>query len=1070
MLLITDLHTLRPLQQLTTRDSWRCSLLNTRFLLVLISSLSTLGATAQHKVTGIVKGSGELPLEGVTINIKNNIRGTVSNSEGYFSIAADKGNLLTLSYVGYQSKEITVASDSLLQISLLPAATNLDEIVVTGYQSEKVKEITGSVSIVKPKELVAVPAAQVEPMLQGRVAGMNVITQALPGAETLISIHGYGNFGDVRPLYIIDGIPGNINDLNPYDIESLQVLKDAGSAAIYGVRGANGVIIITTRKGKPGKLNLQYENYFGLQLPLKNSYDLLNPQANADAMWQAYKNAGLKPESSQYGDGPSPVLPDYILAGSRGGLFEGDPAVNPDLYNIDPGSGEIYQIVKANKSGTDWFHELFKPALSQNHVLSASGGSNKSSYLFSVGYLNQQGTSINTYFKKYTIRVNTEFNLGAIRIGENLQFSATETPDYSAPANPDPRSSGAEAVANPLIPTRDIKNNWILQVPELGQPAPVLQREESKRNKQYNWINLGNIYAELDFAKYLTLRTNFGGSLDYNYYYVFQPREFGYTSSSPSNSLREGSGYNYRWSWQNTLAFRKIFRHDHSVKILLGTEFINAYGRGVTGTSVNLYTDDPNYSYLSNGSNFLAGSQAATASLYSLFTRLDYGYHDKYLLTATLRRDGSSIFGPENRYGLFPSISVAWRLSKEIFVTEIPWLTDLKLRASWGKLGFDGNTSPINQYSLFGGSPSTSNYDIRGTNTNTVQGFRATNIGNAKTGWQTDISTNIGIDGVLWNGMLSFSADWYIKKSSGLLFPLALPDVLGGATAPNINVGDIENRGFDLLLGSRNSISKNLKYDVSVTMTMYKNKIVKLNDGQSYFDDGIIRNQVGHPISSFYGYKIIGFFNSADDIAKSPLQDGSGVGRFRYEDANGDNKISDSDRVFFGNPNPDYTLGLNIGLIFKNFDFSTFFYGVFGNNVFNGPKYGMDFFTSGHALSKKLATDSWTPTHTNAKVAINEVQFNSFSSSNGSNSYGVEDGSYIKNKSVILGYTLPSSSLQKIHITQLRIYFQIANLFTITKYSGLDPESIGSANAFGIDGGNYPNNQKQFLVGLNVHF
>ena len=365
--------------------------------------------------------------------------------------------------------------------------------------------------------------------------------------------------------------------------------------------------------------------------------------------------------------------------------------------------------------------------------------------------------------------------------------------------------------------------------------------------------------------------------------------------------------------------------------------------------------------------------------------------------------------------------------------------------------------------------PRSSFYDINGRGNSAVLGFRNTNIGNPKTGWQTDIQTNIGLDGTLWNSKLTFSADWYIKKSTGLLFPLSLPYVLGGATAPYVNVGDIENKGIDLLLGSKGRFGKELRYDFTITFTSYDNKIVKLNDGQNYFDNGIWRNQVGHPVSSFYGYKIIGFFNSQDDVAKSPVQDKAAPGRFKYLDANGDHKISDTDRVFLGNPNPKFSLGLNIAFTYKNFDFSAFFYGVFGNEVYNQVRQGTDFFSGAQAKSKILLYDSWTPEHKNAKVSINENVTN-FSNNSVPNSYGIENGSYFRNKSMILGYSLGKNTLQKIRMKQMRIYVQVANLFTITSYTGLDPESItgGDVAYTGLDAGNYPNNQIQWLFGLNI--
>ena len=1035
----------------------------------IIFSLQAITVYSQEKITGKVTGNDDLPLSGATVTIKGSRHGTLTDSSGAFSINGTKGDELLFSFVAYETRVITISSDLFLSVHLQNSISSLNEVIVAGYVSEAVKDITGSVAIVKPKELTAVPAGQVESMLQGRVAGMNVITQATPGARTLISIHGYGNFGDVSPLYIVDGSPADINDLNPDDIQSVVVLKDAGSAAIYGVRGANGVVEVTTKKGRAGSTQINFDNYLGYQVPLKYGYHVLNPWEMAEVTWKAYENSGQPLSHPQYGNGAVPVLPDYILAGSRGGLSADDPATNENLYNIDPAAGDIYQIVKANKYGTDVFHEIYSPAFSQNYTLNVSGGNDKNHYLFSAGYLDQQGTLKNTYLKRLTIRINTEFNLlNNFRLGENVQLSSRQTPYYFNAFNPG--FGSASSLPNPIMPLYDIKGNPYGSAPGLGFNANTLPLGNLNLSKLNNWIILGNMYAELDFARYFTFRTNFGGTLDDQYYYAYQPGVNAYAVNS-SNSLTEGSGYSRKWSWQNTIVFNKSFHEDHSVKFLIGTEYISSYGRSLWASRVNFFSDDPNYSYLSNGGvdGQDNGSKAYNSAIYSIFSRLDYAYRDKYLLMGTLRRDGSSVFGSDNRYSFFPSLSAGWRISKENFASDLSWITDLKLRGSWGKLGFDGNTPLINQFTLYGGDPATSFYDINGRSNAAALGFRNTNIGNPKTGWQADIQTNIGLDGILWNGKLTFSADWYIKKSTGLLFPLSLPYVLGGATAPYVNVGDIENKGIDLLLGSKGRFGKELRYDFTITFTSFNNEIVKLNDGQNYFGNGIWRNQVGHPISSFYGYKIIGFFNSQDDVAKSPVQNKAAPGRFKYLDANGDHKISDTDRVFLGNPNPKFSLGLNIAFTYKNFDFSAFFYGVFGNDVFNQVRQRTDFFSGAQAKSKILLYDSWTPEHKNAKVSINENVAN-FSNNTVPNSYGIENGSYFRNKSMILGYSLGKNTLQKIRMKQLRIYVQVANLFTITSYTGLDPESItgGDVAYTGLDGGNYPNNQIQWLFGLNI--
>ena len=1035
-------------------------------------------AFAQQKITGIVLSEDNLPLSEATVSVISSGIATTTLSDGSFAINAKTGDVLEISFIGFKTQQIKIGNETGLKIILQATVLSLDDVVVTGYTAQKVKEITGSVAVVKQKELTSVPAGQVEQMLQGRVAGLNVITSGQPGAASNVYIHGIGNFGDVTPLYIIDGIQGNINNLNPNDIESLQVLKDAGAYAIYGVRGANGVIVITTKGGRQGKTKISYDFYAGTTRPLKNGPDLLTPKEIANVKWLALKNSGQvgangNPSDPFYGNGASPVLPDYFIAGDNQGLFANDPGVNPDLYNIDFTSNPIYQIVKTNKEGTDWFHELFHPAFSQNHTLAISGAHEKNKYLFSLGYLNQQGTALNTHLKRYTARINTEFSLNKnIRIGENLQLSDRDNIGIDR----DPfifNELTQSIITQPIIPVYDIKGGWAHLDPTYFDQNAVALRTLAKDDKANYWEVFGNAYAEANFLKYFTARSSFGGSL-VNYYlheYTFLTYE-PLANGLPNNAFRESSGYRRSWTWTNTLKFSRTFGNDHRVNALIGVEAISNYNREVGGKRVGFFINDVNYRFLSNGdpgtqSNY---SFAGTSTLHSFLSRVDYGFKEKYFLTGTMRRDGSSIFSPRHRYGWFPSVSAAWRIMEEEFLKRFDWLTDLKLRASWGKTGFFGNTDPFNQYTLYGGSIGNAYYDINGTSSTPVQGFRAVRLGDPNTGWQDDIVTNIGFESIFWNGLLSVTADLYKKRAKGLLFPVALPDVLGGAAPPNTNVGIVQNTGVDILLGSRYRFSGGWSSDLTLTLTTYKNKIIKLTDLRYFIPSlevrDFVRNEVDHPASSFYGYKIIGFFKDASDVSRSPVQDAAAPGRFKYFDADGDGTITDSDRVFLGNANPKFTAGINLGINFKNFDFSTFCYGSFGNDVVNAIKYNTDIFP---AISKTALYDSWAAQNQNAKAPIAEAVIN-FSNFSPVNSYAIEKGSYFRNKSIMLGYTFPTSWLKKAKIEKIRIYVQVLNFFTITKYTGLDPELSGRSAAFGIDYGNYPNNQKQYLIGLNVNF
>ncbi|MFI5187135.1 MAG: SusC/RagA family TonB-linked outer membrane protein, partial [Chitinophagales bacterium] len=1052
------------------------------FLLLLCVCL-VIVLSAQQKITGIVNSASGSPLLGATITIKGSNIGTSTNADGSFSIIAKPGDVLMISFVGYYPKLVKVGTDTDLKIFLAPSINDLDQVVVTGYTSQKIKEISGSVAVVNPTELTAIPAGQVEQMLQGRVAGLTVMSSGEPGAAANVRLHGIGNFGDVTPLYIVDGLEmQNIDNINPYDIESLQVLKDAGTYSIYGVRGANGVIVITTKKGKNGKTKIDYNFYVGLQEPLKKGLDLLPPQEQANLVWIALKNShdtagNGYPSDPLYGNGPTPVLPDYIFPY---GAHNGDPGTDPASYNNDPTLNNFNPIARFNKTGTDWFHALFKPAISQNHTITVSGGNNNNQYLFSFGYLDQQGTFLNDYLKRYTLRINNEFSvLNTIRIGENLQLNYNQ--------NPKLWNNGQgflTLTADPSLPIYDIKGNIFSGVFGLTSQNPVQQASLLKNDNQNNWEAFGNAYAEIDFLKKFSFRTSFGGTLDYHYGYNYSFAAYVPSTSLYNSSFSENSGYFKSGTWTNTLNFSTSFLKDNHIKILAVTEQRSNYNREVGGTRINSYINDPRYFTLTAGNptgqtNY---SVASGSYLYSFMGHAEYNYREKYFLTATLRRDGSSLFAPENRFGWFPSLSAGWRITEENFLKGSKLLADLKLRGSWGKTGFDGNTDPSNQFTLYGGGPGSAYYDINGISTGSIQqGLRLVRIGNASTGWQQDIVTNIGIDAVLWNGKLGITADIYNRNSSGLLLPIALPAYLGvDAIAPNVNVGDLRNTGLDILVSSKGKFSKNWSWDGTLTFTSYRNRIAKLN-GLPFLDDvfqntgGLVRNAVGYPIGSFYGYKIIGFFRDAEDIVKSPQQEAASPGRFKYLDANGDGVINEADEIHFGNPNPKFTLGFNGAINYKNFDFSTFIYGSFGNDVLNSLADITDIFASQPSIKSKTALyNSWTPDHQNAKAPIVENNLN-FSNSEVVNSYGLEKGTYVKNKSLMLGYTFTKGWVQKIKIERLRVYVQVVNLFTITNYNGLDPElpvlppGATAYSSFGIDYGNYPNNEKQYLIGINLN-
>lgn len=982
-------------------------------------------------------------------------------------------SVLVITAIGYEPMQISTSGKTSIIASLNESSTALNEVVVTGYTAQRKKDITGAVSVVSVASLKQVPAGTGEEALQGRASGVTIISSGQPGAASDIRIRGITGFGNNNPLILIDGVQGSLTNINISDIESLQVLKDA-SASIYGVRGSNGVIIITTKRGKAGKAKVAYDGFYGITNRGKG-IEMATPQQEADAVWLAQRNSGIaNPSSKQYGDGPNPVLPDYITPTKT---FDGDPKADPSLYNRSN-----YQITRTNKAGTNWYNEITRNAPTQTHNVTVSGGSDKSTYLFGVGYLDQQGIALNSYLKRYSVRANTVFNIkDKIRIGENAYIYYKQNPIFGNQSEGSPFTTVFRE--SPAIPVYDIAGNYAgTKSQDFGNARnPFADVSRTANNRNNTWAVSGNLFAEVDIAKHFTARTSFGGSFDNSYYYNFN--YVGYENAEGNagdNSFSEGANYNSSWTWTNTLAYNNTFGK-HNVRGVIGTEAINNYGRGLSGNRGRYFSENPDYWVLGTGNPSGASNDgyAYRSSLWSQFARLEYGYADKYLLNATVRRDQSSVFAPDARTGVFPAFSAAWRISNESFFKSVSFVNDLKLRASYGILGSAVNVSGTNPFTLYNTNAGRSFYDIGGTSTAPVAGFFNSNLGNPKTSWEQDIITNFGVDATLFKNKLDFTFEYYIKKVSGLLFPDNIDRIYGEGTPPKVNIGDMENRGIDFSTTYHGNIGKEFKFDIGGTFTTYDNKIIALAKDQLFFNGPQIRNVViqrntiGQPVGSFFGYQSLGLFQSADEVTKAPKQLDAAPGLLRYKDVNNDGKIDENDRTFIGNPNPDFTYGINIGFTYRNFDFSTFFFGSVGNDIYNQTKYFTDFpdFFKG-GIRKEAALNSWTPTNPNATVPKLQT-IGGFSSSNATSSYFVSKGSYLRNKQMQIGYTFPSRIISKAGLDRLRIYVQAANLFTITKYDGVDPElqsnDINNTQGFSIDQGNYPTTRR-ILFGINLNF
>ncbi len=1087
-------------------------LLKGRFLGVLLCCLvSSMVVTAQTKYKGKVIGSDDkLPVIGASVRVKGAATGTVTDVNGEFTLSLSPGNTLVISYIGYVTQEVPVGPDASLNITLKAGNNALNEVVVTGYGSQRKKDLVGAVAVVDVAAANRQPTSSIENQLQGQAAGVTVISAGQPGEAPAVKIRGANTFGNNQPLYVVDGVPTtNVNDINPNDVASMQILKDASSASIYGARAANGVIVITTKKGS-GKPTISYDAYYGTQVPKGgNVYNLLNPQEMTALNRLAIQNTatlkGISPnfDSNLYGPNGD-VLPDYISVGldadghavAPAGIHPGDPQVDPSKYNVNPfyTSGDasgFYRITRSNKAGTDWYHEIFSSAPIQSHNVNVSGSSDLATYLFSLNYFNQQGTLTNTYNKRYTARANTSFNITKhIRVGENLSFSLTENPQINE--NDEGTAIGMSFREQPIIPVYDINGNFAgSNTANLGNARnPVAIQERTKDNYgAYNRL-FGNVFAEVDFLKYFTLRTQFGGEYysDYNHNFTFP--EYENSENNGTNTYAENSFNGYNYTWTNTLTYHQaIGKHD--IKLLVGQESYKNRYETLGATNTGYFIFDPDFTTISSGTGTpTAYSTLQRDGILSFLARLDYTWNDRFLLNATIRRDKSSRF-KNYQTGYFPAASVGYRLSQEEFLKGVSWINDLKIRGGYGVMGNQINVTPSNAFTLYGASKINTYYDIAGSSTSTVPGFSQSTYGNPDAKWEKDKNLNIGFDGSFFNQKWDISADYYKKIITDLLFNPNLPGTAGVATQPYTNTGEMTNTGLDVAISTHQNLSNDLKMNATLTFTTYHNVINKVTLGQPYFEQNggrfngssIVRNSVGGPVGGFFGYKTDGFWNSKAEIdaanasAGGTYQNDAAVGRFKYADINGDGKVTADDRTLLGNPNPKFTGGLNLDFTYKAFDLNMFWYGSYGNKIWNDIKWWTDFYANFQGAKSKTALyDSWTPTHQDAKAPIQEVD-GSFSTNTVPNSYYVENGSFLRLRNLQVGYTFDPKMLKSVGIDRFRVYLSGANLITITKYSGVDPEIVGggtnsatnSSTNFGVDRGNYSPN-RTYLLGVQVKF
>jgi TonB-dependent starch-binding outer membrane protein SusC len=996
----------------------------------------------QQLIAGkVVDSETNDPLPGVNIVLKGTTKGTITDGDGNFSITAQSSDILVFSFLGYAPQEVLAGAQSTLNVSLKPDISMLNEVVITGYQTLARDEVTGAVGIANVDELIKESVPSLTTALQGRMAGIQVNSDGTPGGgNTNIFIRGLNSTGENRPLFVVDGMPTmeGINMINPKDIETIQVLKDAASASIYGARANNGVIVITTKQGSGEKVKLTFDASGSVQM-LRNRIDVLNSYEWGQVYWQAQRNAGRSPEHPQYGNGPEPILPSFI-----------------DDAKIIPAAS------------TDWVDESFDPSLMQNYNIGISNSTEKSNVYFNVSYLDQEGIMKYTGFERLSIRLNTSFKLlnDKLTIGENLLLSRTKTV-----AAEDLSFTHQILFQHPLVPVYDINGDFGGPTNGLGDKRnPIAALYQNKDNATKGARLFGNLFAEIELLKGLSFRTNIG--LDYNpiSQKIFKPMWKEGTRSYDKNELTVINKYDLNTTWTNTLNYVRR-SEDHSINALVGMETNTGYYEDFGARRENFLLENLDYQFLNAGTGAQTNFNGARDwTLLSYMAKADYAYKGKYLASATIRRDASSRLDPNNNYDIFPAASIGWVLSQEPFMANVTWLSNLKIRGGYGATGNQA-IGEYSAYTFYVMDLESSRYNLSGDNSSATAGYKILSHGNPVVRWETAKQMNIGADIALFNDKLNIVGEYYTKRNEDILVDPPRIGAEGEGRPPFLNSGIMENKGWDLDLSYKGNIG-DLSFKAGVNVGRYKNNVVRLGDGNDFFT-GTKANVIttGQPISSYYGYIADGLFKSVEEIANHADQglpeNETALGRIKYRDLDNDGVITPADRTYIGNPHPSFTYGINLEANYKQFDLSLLFDGVQGRDIYNVFREMTDF-TYWNFNYGARTLDAWSPENPNSDIPA--VSTNDINGEFRSSTYFVDDGSYFRLKSVALGYTLPESIVDKLKIGSARIYFQAQNIFTVTKYIGMDYE-VGARGPYdlGIDSQFYPHT-KNVTLGLNVSF
>ena len=1010
-----------------------------RLILSFLSLLTCTIMYAQEIAGNVTDATGE-PVIGATVMEKGTSNGTVTDFDGNFKLKVAAGKTLVFSYIGYQTQELPAAHG--MKVVMQDDAFSLNEVVVTGYTTQRKADLTGAVSVVSVAELSKQNENNPIKAMQGRVPGMNISADGSPSGAATVRIRGIGTLNNNDPLYIIDGVPtkSGMHELNGNDIESIQVLKDAASASIYGSRAANGVIIITTKKGKEGKIKIDFDASLSIQT-YAHKMEVLNAKEFGQVMWQGFVNDGLDPNQNGLG---------YNYDWSYNA--QGTPILNGITMNkyLDPAG-------TTPAADTDWFKETTRTGLIQQYNVSLSSGSEKSSSFFSIGYYGNKGIIKQSDFNRISARINTEYkllkikDLDVITVGEH--FTLNRTSEVAAPGG------FLENVLqfNPSLPVRTINGDYAGPVggyPDRENPLARLDRNAD--NRYTYWRLFGDAYIDINPIKDFHIRSSFGLDYAQKEQRIFQYPITEGTVANPINGVEGKQEHWTKWMW-NAIATYNLEKGKHRGDAMVGIEINREDDKWFSGKKYDYAILNPDYMWPEAGvGEAEAFGNGGGFTLVSFFGKVNYTYDDKYMASFTIRHDGSSRFGKNHRYGTFPSISAGWRINQEKFLKDVSWIDNLKLRASWGQTG-NQEIDNIARYTLyvsnygeagFGGQSYGTSYDIAGTNggQQLPSGFKRNQLGNDDLKWETTTQTNLGLDFGFFRNALYGSFEWYYKKTKDILVYMPGIGVMGEGSSQWINAGEMKNTGVEFNVGYRGEIGK-LSYDVTGNFGTYRNKVTKIPEtiaANGTFGGNGVKSVVGHPMGAQVGYVYDGIFKSQAEIDNHATQNGAGLGRIRWKDLNNDGVINEQDQDWIYSPVPDFTWGLNVYLQYKDFDFTMFWQGVQGVDVISDLKKQTDLWSGLNItnLNKgRRLLDAWSPQNPGSNIpAVSTMDNNN---EKRVSTYFVENGSYAKLRTIQLGYNFPKSICEKIHLSRLRMYLSAQNLLTIKskKFSGVDPEN-----------------------------